>query len=118
MDDKHTWQDAHVGAGTPQLGLRVTEDEKERLDTLRRELRLTSKGQVVRVALDILERFVIAGIALGGPLEKGENWRDSIKLIQKNAGLMQEENARKNAVQAADPAGTDGLLPEGELELP
>ena len=54
------WADAYVGRESPQVAVRVTEEEKDRLEELRRELRLTSKGQVIRFALDLLERGFIA----------------------------------------------------------
>lgn len=55
------WLDAHIGATSPQMALRVTEEEKLRLEQLRRAHGLTSKSQVVRLALDLLEAAVLPG---------------------------------------------------------
>ncbi len=55
------WQDAHIGTASPQVALRVTEEEKQRLEQLRRAHGLTSKAQVVRLALDLLEAAVLPG---------------------------------------------------------
>lgn len=60
MDDTRRWQDAHVGAVSPQVAVRMTEEEKQRLEQLRQDLRLTSKGQVIRAALDLLEQLFLA----------------------------------------------------------
>ena len=54
------WQDAHVGADSERVSFRATEEEKERLEELRQELRLTSKGQVIRAALDLLEKVAVS----------------------------------------------------------
>jgi len=62
----HKWQDAHVGRESPQMAVRVTEEEKERLELLRQELRLTSKGQVIRAALDLLEQLGAVGDVVAG----------------------------------------------------
>ncbi len=125
-NENHVWQDAHVGAGTPAVALRVTEDEKERLEQLRRELRLTSKGQVMRVALDILERFMVAGSALGLGSFKGENWRDVAAFTQKGVQQWELDNLEKNALAAAEtgePGAAGSAVPsdpvdDKQLELP
>lgn len=115
MDDKHKWQDAHVGGASPQVALRVTEDEKDRLDELRRELRLTSKGQVMRVALDLLERFMVAGAAIGLPTFDRENWHDTVSTVQEGVKRLQDKNARENAVQASESTRSGERSP-GEVE--
>ena len=51
---------APVGEDSVGLTVRMTQEEKERLEILRQEFRLTSKGQVIRAALDLLERAVVA----------------------------------------------------------
>lgn len=128
-EQTHVWQDAHVGQGTPQVAVRVTEDEKERLEQLRRELRLTSKGQVMRVALDALERFMVVGAALGMGRDKNEDWREVLALVQKGVQRLEVKNLEKNALAATE-AGASGLpadtAPSGpgvpgdekQLELP
>jgi hypothetical protein len=127
-NEKHVWQDAHVGAGTPQLGLRVTEEERERLEQLRQELRLTSKGQVMRVALDILERFMVAGSALGFGSLRGEDWREVAAFAQKGVQNWEIQNLEKNALaesgsgagargSSAD-AAPSGPVDDKQLELP
>jgi len=60
------WQDAHIGADSQHITLRATDEEKERLEQLRRELRLTSKGQVIRAALDLLEQLGVVGDVAAG----------------------------------------------------
>lgn len=54
------WQGATVGRESKTMGLRITDEEEQRLELLRQEFRLTSKGQVIRAALDLLERVVVA----------------------------------------------------------
>ncbi len=127
-NEGHVWQDAHVGAGTPQVAVRMTDEERERLEQLRRELRLTSKGQVVRVALDILERFMVAGSALGLGSTKGEDWREVATLTQKGVQKWELQNLERNAVPpsgsgAVDAGGAADAAPSGpvddkQLELP
>ncbi len=58
------WQDAHVGEDSSGLTVRMTGEEKQRLEQLRGDLRLTSKGQVIRAALDLLELAALGGDAL------------------------------------------------------
>ena len=55
MDSVLRWQDATVGVDSKVVGVRMTDEEKERLEEMRRSMGLTSKAQVVRVALDLLE---------------------------------------------------------------
>lgn len=55
MENVLRWQDAHLGTESTGLTVRLTEEEKERLEQLRRSHGLTSKAQVIRLALDILE---------------------------------------------------------------
>jgi hypothetical protein len=124
-NENHVWQDAHVGVGTPALSLRVTEDEKQRLEQLRQELRLTSKGQVVRAALDVLERFMVAGAALGAPTGE-KNWRDAVDIARGGVARLQDNNVKRNALAAAEGAdlgspetGTpSGSVDDKQLELP
>lgn len=127
-DSTHVWQDAHVGATGPQVAVRITEDEKQRLEQLRQELRLTSKGQVMRVALDILERFMVAGSALGLGSTKGEDWREVAALTQRGVQRWELQNLERNAlpesgsgsVDAGGAAAADssGPVDDTQLELP
>lgn len=55
MDSVLRWQDAPVGVDSKVIGVRMTDEEKERLEQLRRSMGLTSKAQVIRFALDMLE---------------------------------------------------------------
>jgi hypothetical protein len=63
------WQDAHVGIDSKNMTFRLTDEESKRLEELRSELRLTSKAQVLRAALDALQI-----LGAGGMLLTGENW--------------------------------------------
>jgi hypothetical protein len=128
-NENHVWQDAHVGSGHSGLTVRMTDEEKERLEQLRQELRLTSKGQVMRVALDALERFMVVGAALGMGSLRGENWREVAALTQKGVQGWEIQNLEKNALAAGEagagglPADTAPLGPgvpgdEKQLELP
>lgn len=63
------WQDAHVGVDSKNMTFRLTEDESNKLEELRADLRLTSKAQVLRFALDALQV-----LGAGGMLITGENW--------------------------------------------
>lgn len=103
-NENHVWQDAHVGAGHSGLTVRMTDDEKERLEKLRQELRLTSKGQVMRVALDALERFMVVGAALGLGRDKGENWREVLDVVQTGVQRWEVKNLEKNALDTAETA--------------
>lgn len=53
--ENQQWKDAHVGVASKGVTFRATEDERRRLDDLRRLFGLTSRGQVIRLALDMLE---------------------------------------------------------------
>lgn len=55
MESVLRWHDAPVGDDSKVVGVRMTDEEKERLEQLRRSLGLTSKAQVIRLALDMLE---------------------------------------------------------------
>lgn len=128
-NENHVWQDAHVGAGHSGLTVRMTDDEKERLEKLRQELRLTSKGQVMRVALDALERFMVVGAALGMGRDKGENWREVLDQVQRGVQRLEVKNLEKNALAATEavdlglpetaaPSGSGTPGDEKQLELP
>lgn len=119
-----TWQNAHVGRTGPQVAVRVTEEEKDRLEQLRRELRLTSKGQVIRAALDVLERIAVVGAALGISNE-GEDWHKVVTDINRGAGRLHARNHDRNVVggEPGADAGLPGTAPavsdqDEQLELP
>jgi hypothetical protein len=59
MDKAKQWQGAEVG--TERFTLRVTDEERDRLEQLRRSHGLTSKAQVLRFALDLLEVVAAPG---------------------------------------------------------
>ena len=60
------WHDAHVGTETEQVAFRLTQEEKQRLEELRQAYRLTSKAQVLRLALDALQVLGAPGSLLLG----------------------------------------------------
>ncbi len=108
----HKWEDAHVGQGGPQVAVRVTQEEKERLEELRRELRLTSKGQVIRAALDLLEVLNTPGeFILGGPGRVKRTWAEHPEFVEnalkKFGGLAPEPDADAGLPSAA-PVGDQG----------
>ena len=120
-----SWQDAYVGATSPQVAVRVTDEERERLEELRRELRLTSKGQVIRAALDLLERVAVVGVALGIATD-GDEWHKALDRVRAGAAAHQVNNAKSNTVasvpvddlsEAASSTGTDAV-DDRQLELP
>ena len=87
------WIAAHVGEDSTTIGVRLTAEEKERLERLRSDLRLTSKGQVIRAALDMLEvlnmpgRFLVGGAAGVRRLrEEAEQVREIIRREHSEAG--------------------------------
>lgn len=108
------------------MGIRVTDEEERRLEQLRGDLRLTSKGQVIRAALDLLERLTIAGAALGLAELQGESWRTVVREVQTGADRHQAENLRRNSVgvepgagvSLPDPAPAGPDQDERQLELP
>ncbi len=108
------WQGASVPAGTPGMTVRMTAEEKERLEELRQHLRLTSKGQVLRVALDVLEVLNIPGTFIwSGP--------DGVRKMLEEGEEIREKIARKFAISASSPdrgLPVTGELEEGQLELP
>ena len=78
------WQDAHIGRESTFVSMRATPDEKNRLEELRRELRLTSKGQVLRMTLDALEILAMpATWAMDGPEGIREN-REKAEAIRRH----------------------------------
>ncbi len=95
------WQGAHVGVDSKTIGLRVTEEEEKRLERLRGDLRLTSKGQVLRAALDVLEVLNMPGrFLVGGPAE--------LRRLREEAEQVREIIRREHSE-----AGDDGGLPAG-----
>jgi hypothetical protein len=109
------WQGAHVGVDSKTIGLRVTEEEEDRLERLRGDLRLTSKGQVLRAALDLLEVLNTPGeFMLGGPERVRKAWAEHPELVgkvlRKFGGLVAEPDADAGlpgAALAGDQAGRD-----------
>jgi hypothetical protein len=104
------WQGAHVGMDSKTIGLRVTEEEEERLERLRGDLRLTSKGQVLRAALDLLEVInTPSEFVLGGPERVRRAWAEHPEFVEnvlrKFGGLVAEPS---------DDAGLSGTLPAGD----
>jgi hypothetical protein len=89
-----SWKDAHVGTGTGQVSLRVTDEEKQRLEHLRQEFRLTSKGQVIRAALDLLEGATVGTDFLAG--REPEPTRRAMRRVRRHVGVP-----RRADVQAA-----------------
>jgi hypothetical protein len=113
------WQDAFVGTETPQIAVRVTPEEKVRLEELRRHYRLTSKAQVVRMALDALE-------ALSAPATL---FFDGEKGLKENQEVVELLKSRLEAHgftsfgellrgPGADGSGMPGPAEPGQLELP
>jgi len=68
----------------------MTDDEKERLEQLRQELRLTSKGQVLRVALDLLEAVQVGQDSLIGS-DKQET-RRIMRRIRRHLGVPRRQD--------------------------
>lgn len=97
------WQDAHIGRESTFVSMRATEVEKERLEELRRELRLTSKGQVLRVALDLLEILAVPGTWV---LEGAEGLRQ----MRQDTEVTRAKITRRFGLEDA-PADADGGLP-------
>jgi hypothetical protein len=96
------------------MAVRVTEEEKERLEELRRELRLTSKGQVIRAALDLLEVLNTPGeFVLGGPAGVKRAWAEHPEFVEntlkKYGGLAPEPDVDAGLPSAA-PAGDQGKV--------
>ena len=79
------WIGAHVGEGSPQIAVRVTSEEKDRLEQLRKELQLTSKGQVIRAALDLLEGLAVTGDTVAG--HDPENSRRAGRRLRRHHGV-------------------------------
>lgn len=79
------WQDAFVGTESSNTTFRTTDQEKERLEELRCELRLTSKGQVIRAALDLLEQIAVTSDALSG--QGSEKARRGARRIRRHYGV-------------------------------
>jgi hypothetical protein len=107
------WQGAHVGVDSKTIGLRVTEEEEERLERLRGDLRLTSKGQVLRAALDVLEVLnTPTEFVLGGPERVRKVWTEHPEFVEavlrKLGGLVAEPDADAGLSSAA-PAGGQAL---------
>ena len=106
----HKWRDAHVGREGPQMAVRVTEQEKDRLEELRRELRLTSKGQVLRYALDLLELLNTPNeFVLGGPERVRKVWAEHPEFVERVlrrfGGLAEGPEADAGSPGAAPDAG-------------
>jgi hypothetical protein len=104
------WQDAHVGSESTITGFRTTEQEKERLEQLRKELRLTSKGQVIRAALDLLEVLNTPNeFLLGGPERVRKVWAEHPEFVEralrKFGGLAEGPEADAGSPGAAPDAG-------------
>lgn len=68
------------------MGIRVTEEEEERLEQLRGDLRLTSKGQVIRAALDLLEQVALAADALP-PVGNSAETRRIMRRARRSVGV-------------------------------
>jgi hypothetical protein len=68
----------------------MTDDEKERLEQLRQELRLTSKGQVLRVALDLLEAMQVGQDSLLGA-DKQET-RRIMRRVRRHLGVPRRQD--------------------------
>jgi hypothetical protein len=109
------WQDAHTGKDSEKFTFRTTEQEKERLEELRRELRLTSKGQVIRAALDLLEVLNTPGeFILGGRGRVKRTWAEHPEFVEnalkKFGGLAPEPDADAGLPSAAPAEGQEGKL--------
>ena len=74
------WQGAHVGGDSPMVTMRVTPEEGDRLEEMRRELGLRSKSQVLRVALDLAEGLLLPGTLM---LEGREGLRENEEIFDK-----------------------------------
>jgi len=103
------WRGAYVGVDSTVVSLRVTDEEKERLERLRGDLRLTSKGQVLRAALDLLEVLNTPNeFVLGGPERVRKTWAEHPEFVEKVlrrfGGLADELDADAGLPSAA-PAG-------------
>jgi len=85
-----TWQDAHIGSDTSAVSFRATDEERQRLEQLRQELRLTSKGQVLRVALDLLEAMQIGNDSLLGA-DKQET-RRIMRRVRRHLGVPRKKD--------------------------
>ena len=85
------WQGAHTPAdGSVGLTVRLTPEEKDRLEQLRRAKGLTSKAQVIRYALDVMEALATPGeFILGGPEGVRRQWaehEDLVRAVQRKWG--------------------------------
>ncbi len=108
MEEKK-WLDAHVGQDSTVVSLRVTDEEKERLERLRGDLRLTSRGQVIRWALDIAERLALLSAAAGT-----RDFRQAVRDVSDGAAGHQLENLRRNSLAEPDAdAGSPGTAAAG-----
>lgn len=99
MSDETRWQDAHVGAASAAVSFRATEQERERLEQLRQDLRLTSRGQVIRAALDLLE-----AVALGSDTITGKNTAETRRLMRRARRAVGVPSSADLAVAPADDA--------------
>lgn len=89
--ENQQWQDAHVGVESKNVTFRATEVERKRLEDLRKVFGLTSKSQVIRLALDMLETVTVgsAMVATTGNPRHGMNhmfdgWERMTASIAKN----------------------------------
>lgn len=117
--NKHKWQDAATGADSPQMALRVTAEEKQRLEELRQAFRLTSKGQVLRLALDLLELAAVPGTFM---LEGSKGVRESQGmgevLTDRIAGAVaRRQLEQETAARDRDVSGSPATHGAAALEL-
>lgn len=82
------WQGATVGRDSKTMGIRLTEEEEQRLEALRQEFRLTSKGQVIRAALDLLEGMgAVSDVVVRANEEQRELTRRAGRRIRRHYGV-------------------------------
>jgi len=85
-----SWQDAHIGTDSSSVSFRATDEERQRLEQLREELRLTSKGQVLRMALDLLEAVQVGQDSLLGA-DKQET-RRIMRRVRRHLGVPRKQD--------------------------
>lgn len=74
------WRRARVGADSDILSMRITPEEADRLEQLRRQLGHKSKAQLVRAALDLAEAVLMPGTLI---VEGREGLRENEEMFDR-----------------------------------